>query len=247
MLAPGENVTIQAAVTPDNATDASIKWSSSNTSIATVSGGKVTAVAEGRATITAEANDGSGVKATCEITVTKATVAVTEVTVSPSSLEMTVGDATNLTAAVKPTDATNTSVSWRSSDPTVVQVDSTGHVTAVKAGTATVTATAEDGSGVSGSCSITVKESAGSSSVPVTGVSLNYNTVSGVVNENISLNADVLPTNATDPSVTWSSSDPSIATVDSTGKVTMRGRGRVTITCTTRDGGHTASCEIDVS
>ena len=152
---------LTATVTPEDADDTSVTWSSSNPSVATVDNtGKVTAVAPGTgpATITATAKDGSGVSASCEVTVEKKIVTVSSITLSQTSATLTEGETLVLTATVTPEDADDKSISWSSSNPSVATVDNTGKVTAIAPGIATITATANDGSGVSASCVVEVKE-----------------------------------------------------------------------------------------
>ena len=150
--------TLTATVSPSNATNKDVTWSSSSTSIATVDQtGKVTAKAAGSCTITATAADGSGVKATCAVTVTQL---VTGITLSQTSLTLTLPSSTTktLTATVKPSNATNKNVTWSSSNTSIATVDQTGKVTAVAEGTCTVTCTAKDGSGVKATCAVTVED-----------------------------------------------------------------------------------------
>jgi hypothetical protein len=155
----GETLNLTATVTPDDATDKSITWSSSNTSVASVDAdGKVTAKAEGTATITATANDGSGVKASCEVTVEKKVILVNQITLSQTTATLTEGETLTLIAKVTPDDATDKSITWSSSNTNVASVDADGKVTAKAEGTATITATANDGSGVKASCELTVNE-----------------------------------------------------------------------------------------
>ena len=156
-LFEGEDLTLTPTVTPDDAADKSISWSSSNPSVATVDNtGKVTAVAAGTAIITAMANDGSEVSASCVVTVEKKVVAVSKISLSQTAATLIEGEDLTLTAMVTPDDAADKSISWSSSNPSVATVDNTGKVTAVAAGTAIITATANDGSGVSASCEVTV-------------------------------------------------------------------------------------------
>ncbi len=156
-LTEGETLRLTATVKPTNATNKSITWSSSNTSVATVdANGKVTAKAAGTATITATANDGSGVNASCVVTVEKKVVAVSSITLSQSLATLIEGGTLTLTATVTPDDATNKAVTWSSSNTSVATVDANGKVTAIAPGTATITATANDGSGVSATCEVTV-------------------------------------------------------------------------------------------
>ena len=151
-----QNETLTATVKPDNATDKTVTWSSSNTSIATVSNGKVTAISAGSATITCKANDGSGVQATCSVTVTDPVIKVTSITLNKSSLSLQTGQNETLTAAVKPDNATDKTVTWSSSNNSVATVTSSGKVNAVSSGSVTITCKANDGSGVKATCTVTV-------------------------------------------------------------------------------------------
>ena len=155
-LSVGGSDTLIASVSPSNATNKAIAWSSSNTSVATVSqDGKVTAKAPGQAMITAMATDGSGRSAQCAVTVTSASVAVTGVTVNKSELSLKEGGTTKLSANVSPSNATNKSVTWSSSNPSVATVTQDGTVAALSEGTATITVTTADG-GFAAHCLVTV-------------------------------------------------------------------------------------------
>lgn len=168
-------------------------------------------------------------------------VAVTGVTLSKDSLALGIGEKETLTASVTPDDATKKDVTWLSSDPTIATVSSTGEVTGVKEGTALVIVTTQDGNKAD-TCTVTV------SPIAVTGVSLDQSTLSVALNGSTTLKATVAPDNATNKDVTWSSSDPTIANVDSNGKVTgVQIGGPVTITATTVDGSKTATCTVTVT
>ena len=157
-LQTGQSETLTATVKPDNATDKTVSWTSSNTSVATVtSSGKVTAISKGSATITCTANDGSGVKATCLVTVTDPIIKVTSITLNKTSLSLETGQNETLTATVKPDNATDKTVTWSSTPTGIVTVDN-GKVTAISKGSATITCTAKDGSGVNATCEVTVKD-----------------------------------------------------------------------------------------
>ena len=139
-LTVGETLRLSATVSPADATDRTVTWSSSNSSVATVSpSGEVTAAAVGSANITASAG---GKSASCAVTVIKPTISVTSVTLDRERLDLTVGGTAKLTATVSPADATDKSVIWESSDSSVATVDSDGNVKALKGGTSTVTAKA---------------------------------------------------------------------------------------------------------
>ena len=152
-LSEGDETSLTATVNPDNATNKNVTWKSSDSSVALVSDGKVTALKAGTATITVSTEDG-GKTATCEVKVVAKTIAVTSISLDKTSVELTEGDETTLTATVNPDNATNKNVIWKSSNSSVATV-SGGKVTALKAGTATITVTTEDG-GKTATCDIKV-------------------------------------------------------------------------------------------
>ena len=153
-LTEGDTLTLTATVAPTNATNKNVTWKSSDTTVATVSNGVVTAKKAGTATITVATADGNKT-ATCTVTVKAKTISVTGVTLNKTSATLTEGDTLTLTATVAPTNATNKNVTWKSSDTTVATV-SNGVVTAKKAGTATITVMTADGSKTA-TCTVTVK------------------------------------------------------------------------------------------
>ena len=223
----GETETITATVSPNNATDKTITWGSSDVSVATVTDGKVTAKKSGTSTITAK----SGIyTADCTVTIS---VNTESVTIDKTSLELAVGETAQLTATVKPDDATDKNVTWSSSDEFVAKV-ADGKVTAVKAGRATITAKC---GGKTAECAVTV-------TVPTGSVTLDKTSLFLAVGETAQLTATVKPDDATDKNVTWTSSDESVAKVDN-GKVTALKSGKATITA--KCGGKTAECAVTVT
>ena len=175
-----------------------------------------------------------------------ATVAVTGVTVAPATLTLEVGQTGALTATVAPATATNKAVTWTSSAPAIATVDASGTVKGIAPGTATITVKTADG-GKTATCAVTVK-AAVAPPVKVTGITLNYAsiTVNGDL-ERVQLIATVAPATATDQSLTWTSSDASVASVDGAGLVTIRKKGKATVTAKANDGsGVSASCLFDV-
>ena len=147
-LHPTEKATLTAAVAPENTTD-TLVWTSSNDAVATVKDGVVTAKSEGTATITAACGSA---KAECVVTVLPP-IPATGVTLDKTALKLYEGDAAKLTAMVKPEDTTDKTIVWTSSDKTIATVKD-GAVTAVKAGTATITAACGE---AKATCAVTVK------------------------------------------------------------------------------------------
>ena len=156
----GETLLINRTITPGNATNKNVTWTSSNPSVATVSAGQVTAVANGTTTITATTKDG-GFTASCVVTVNAGgsqNVPVTGVSLNVTQTEITVGGTQTLNAAIAPANATNKQVTWTSGNTSIATVDQTGKVTAVAAGTTTITVKTADGNKTA-VCQVTVKAS----------------------------------------------------------------------------------------
>ena len=245
-LIEGETETLVATVMPENATDKSVVWESSNESAATVSQeGLVTAVGEGKATITVKTNDG-GFSASCEVTVNKKVIAVTSVVLGNTELTLVEGEEEKLAVAVTPENATDKSVVWGSGNESVATVSQEGLVTAVGEGKATITVKTNDG-GFSASCEVTVKKKV----IAVTGVKLSAASMTLREGERGTLIATVEPANATNKNVEWWNSDLDIVSVSSTsggsnGYVEARKAGKATVTVKTEDGEFSASCEITV-
>jgi uncharacterized protein YjdB len=234
----GSNATLKATIAPANATDKTMKWSSSNTSVATAdSTGKVSAKGVGSTTITVTTTDGSK-KATCTVTVSP--IAVSSITLDKESLRLKIGDSATLNATIMPEDATDKTITWSSSDTSVATISSTGKVTTKGVGSVTISATTADGLLVA-SCVLKVNP------IKVTGVRLDKTILSLTAAKTATLKTTITPTNATNKAVTWKSSDTSVATVDATGKVTAVKVGTATITVTTKDGSKKATCSLKVN
>ncbi|WP_343617032.1 Ig-like domain-containing protein [Flavobacterium sp.] len=169
-------------------------------------------------------------------------VAVTGVTLTPSTVTLSVGSTQQLTPTVTPANATNKTVSYSSNNTGVATVNSSGLVTAVASGSATITVTTQDGAKTAVSA-ITVNNS----NVAVTSVSLSPSTASLTVGGTQQLTPTVLPSNATNKSVSYSSNNTGVATVNSSGLVTAVSNGTATITVTTADGNKTSTCAVTVS
>ena len=231
-LMEGETATLSATVMPDNATDKTVTWSSSNEKIATVENGKITAIKVGEATIIASAGDK---KAECKVTVTP--VPVSSVTLDQSEVELEVGQSVSLVATVEPDNATDKTITWSSSDDSIAKVDVNGIVTALEPGEAIISANSGE---QSAECLVTVKL------IPVSSVTLDNTSLKLKVGKTARLTATVMPDNATDKAITWTSSDESIATVSEEGLVTAQKRGKVTITAQSSQDEIYATCEVQV-
>lgn len=240
-LKKGSTETLIATVSPEDAANREVTWSSDHPEYATVENGLVTAVAAGEATITVTTKDGNKT-ATCRVTVTEDPAPTPgSVSVSPSTLNLTVGSTSTLAAATIPEKQP---ITWSSSKDSVASVDSNGKVTAKAAGEAVITAKITvDGKEYTSTCNVKVT----ASTVAVTGVTLDKSSATVNVNGTTQLTATVAPSNASNKNVTWKSSNTNIATVDANGKVTGKAVGEATITVTTADGGKTATCKVTVS
>ncbi|MBO4797200.1 MAG: Ig-like domain-containing protein, partial [Candidatus Methanomethylophilaceae archaeon] len=237
-LSVGSTYTLKATVSPSDATNKGITWSTSNASVATVANGIVKGVSAGTATITVTTEDGNKTAA-CEVTVKE--ISVTGVLLDKSSLSLTVGSEAELKATVLPPNAGNKNVSWSTSNASVATVDN-GKVKAVSPGTATITVTTEDGNKTA-TCNVTVTEAA---PVAVTGVTLDRNTLGLVTGSEAELKATVMPSDAANKNVSWTTSSASVATVDN-GKVKAVSPGTAVITVITEDGNKTATCTVTVT
>lgn len=225
-LTVGSTHQLNVSISPANASNKAIIWSSSNSMCAEVSdSGLIKANGTGTVTITARSASNTELFDTCSFEVKANVIKVTKITVNQinTSNAITYGNSATATATIEPSNASNKSVTWKSNNTDVATINSsTGAITPVKAGTFTITATANDGSGVTGTSStITVNKasqslrvSANPSIIEIGGTTTA--TVSG---------------NKTTP-VTWSTSDANIADVNSSGLITGKGEGTATITAT---------------
>ena len=168
---------------------------------------------------------------------------VTGITINPATLNLQLNETTAITATVLPADADNKEVEWSSSDEAVAVVgDFFGTITVMAKGygTCTITATAKDGSGVKGECQVTIAQL-------VTSITINPATLTLEPGKTQTLKATIQPSDATNKAVTWTSSNTSIATVSTSGKVTAKAVGTCTITATAKDGsGVKGNCKVTV-
>ena len=168
-------------------------------------------------------------------------VGVSGITLNKTALNLTIGASESLVATISPSNATNKDVEWTSSNTNVATVDTTGKVTGVSAGSATITVKTKDGSKVA-TCNVTVKNPV----ISVTGVTLNKTALNLVTGASESLVATISPSNATNKNVEWTSSNTNVATVDTTGKVKAISTGSAIITVKTKDGAKVATCNVTV-
>ena len=230
---------LTATVAPDDADDRTVTWSSADSGIARVDGaGLVTAVSVGTTTITATTGDGTGLTASCTVTVTPKTVQ--SITMDEEALNLERGETTRLTVIVTPQDADDVSVTWYSNNSGVATVDDGGRVTAIEVGTAVITATTNDGSGLSAKCTVTVTPK------EVDDISINKEILKMEIGDIEQLTVVISPADADDKTVTWRSADAEVASVNSDGVVTARKAGETTITATASNG-LTVECQVEVT
>ena len=198
----GDNKVISAIISPENSTDKSIRWNSSDSSIVRVENGQVFGLSIGTAVITATTSNGKS--ASCNVVVKE--VLVENISLEYSNLSLGVEDTQMINFTISPTNASNKTISWKSSNTGVVTV-SNGKITAKKAGSATITATTSNGK--SASVVVTVTEN----QVLASSISLDKFNVNLKVGESQIVNATINPTNTSNKTVLWSSSNTSVGTV----------------------------------
>ena len=222
-------------ITPSDAEDKNVRWSSSNTKVATVSSsGVIKAAGNGTCKITATTTDGTNLSASFNITVN---IKATKITMDKTKIELTTGKETEkITSSIEPSIA-NKAVKYTSSNTSIATVSSDGVVTAAGSGTCRIIATTTDGSKVTASCDVTVN-------IKTTGMKLDKTNYTFNKAETIKINPVITPSKAS-KKLTWTSSNTKVAIVSSDGKVTPVGKGTCKITATTTDGTNlSASCNI---
>lgn len=240
----GKKVTVKATVTPANADNKTLVWTSSNTKIATVSNGVVKGVKAGRVIITAKTTDDSNISATCTVTVKQP---VTSISLSKKATMYT-GKKLTLKAKVNPANASNKALTWKSSNTKIAKVASNGVVTGVKAGTVKITATAKDGSRKSATCTVTVRQSASKITLSKTNVVLPKK------GSSYNVRVTVAPKNAYNKNVAVKSAKTKVAKVSAstvksgkTVKITAVKKGTTKVVFTAKDGSKkSATCKVTV-
>lgn len=242
----GQRINILATISPENATNKNISWTSSDENVATVDGsGNIIGLAAGNTAITATTEDG-GYSAQCEIVVkeTIEIISVTGVELNKTLAKINVGEELNLVPQITPENATNKNVIWTSSNEKAAIVDAEGKVVGLASGETIIKVITEDGE-FTAECKVVVSEVV--ETIPVTGVKLNKSSAKIKIQEELNLSAKITPENATNKNVKWTSSNEKVATVDAKGKVVGLAAGKAIITVTTEEGQFVDTCEITVS
>lgn len=232
-LKRGASAELTATVSPAGKCDERVRWVSDNDETVTVDGGRITAIKAGTTIVRAISLDDETKTAECSVTVTNP---VTALELNKETLSLNAGGSEKLEVTVYPASAENKLVRWTTSNAEVATIDDEGNVTAVASGTATITVISLDDENVTATCVVTVKKAVSSVSLDVTEVEL-------TVGEEKTLTATVLPADADDKTLVWTSSDESVVTV-SGGKIVAVKEGEATITVSV--GGKTATCTVTV-
>lgn len=229
---------LKATVNPINSTEQSIAWISNDDSIATVVDGVITGVSEGTTSIEATC-DGKSASVIVTVTPNSGTIEPTSLLLSESALTMKVGETYSVVATINPTNAENKIITWTSTDETVATVNY-GAISAVGVGTATITASCGL---LSKSLTLTVENNI----IDIAKISISPSITSITVGTTKRLDISILPTTATDKTITWTTSDSTVASVSSLGYVTGKKVGNTTIRATSKSGVFTEALVIVVN
>ena len=234
----GETADLEVKISPATASS-SVKYSSNKSSVASVSSsGKITAKKAGTAVITVSSAYKSSVKDTITVKVVKRS-APKSISIQPNTSKLAIGKSLQLSVSVSPSSASKL-VTWKSSNSSVAEVSSSGKVTAKKAGNVTIYAYSKRNSKIKGSLKLEVYDP----SMP-TSISLNTSSLLLGEKDTITLTPTIEPSTAS-KAVTWTSSNSSVASVSSSGKITALKPGTATIKVTTQKGGLSKSVTVNV-
>ena len=244
-LKVGETSQITSKVLPENATNRELVWSSSDSSVVTVDDkGVIKGIKAGTATITAKTKDGkvvSTVKVTIESVPTPTPMVIESLKFNEDNVSIKKGNSLNLVVVVKPSELSSSKLTWTSSDSSVVTVDENGKITGIKEGTATITVKSSNGK--TAKCSVTVT----ANTIAVEEIVLDPEDVNLIVDETIQVTSRVVPENATNRELVWTSNDSSVVTVDDRGVIKGVKAGTTTITVKTKDGTVTSTINVTVA
>ncbi len=233
----GERLQLYTEFTPATASNTSVYWTSSDENIATVDkDGEVTAKQGGLVVIQCTSDDG-GYNGICILTVIEE---VTEIKITPEQYKLGLGKTYQLKAEITNSTASDKDIEWFSSDESVCTVDQNGKIKGISLGYATITAMALDGSDVEATCEIRVV-------TEVTGMTMNYTSITLIQGNTFQLEAAIRPADATYKTPSWKSDNPEIAMVDDDGIVTAISPGTAWITAEARDSsGKYCKCYVTV-
>jgi uncharacterized protein YjdB/N-acetylmuramoyl-L-alanine amidase len=237
-LNKGENGWIGVTYNPSNASNKVLTWKSSNEDVAIVREGNVKAVGEGTAILTATSEDG-GKTASCKVIVTGGKKHLENIALKTTTLEMKPGEGKTIYVEYNPSDVEDKVLYWTSNNEKVVTVRE-GYVKAVGEGTTTITATSRDGNKTA-TCKITVSDG----TVKLQNIKLSSSTEILKKGEQKTIYVTYNPSNVTDKTLYWTSSDEKVATIRE-GFVKAIGDGVATLTATSRDGEKKVSCQVVV-
>ncbi len=224
-LVIGEEVPIDATVSPSNACDTDVTWSSSDTSVVSVYGGEIVAKNYGTATITAKTVNGK--KSSVKITVKE--IVANKVTISglPEASDYYIGESFAFAASVSPDNVDNPVIVWSSSNDKIATVSENGNVNLISAGEVEIKATASNG--VSAKVMVNVKEK------QVETVKIQDSEIEMLLGETYALNAIVTPDDATYPEVTWSVENPAVVSISEDGSIEALSCGETVVKATSKN------------
>lgn len=233
-LSVGQGERLTYVVKPDTASELSLKWTSSNTKIATVdSTGYVTGKNIGECVVMAQTTDGTGIIVMCNVTVTQA---ATSIKLDVTAVVLNVNETYALETALTPLGCSDT-VTYESSDKKIATVNKKGKIQGKSKGTAVVVA--KTSTGLTAYCNVTVVQQ-------VTGIKISESEATIMVGDELELEAVLTPKSVSDSEITWKSSKTAVATVNSRGEVEGVSPGTTLITCTSTDGGYSDVCVVTV-
>lgn len=235
----GSSTQINVVVEPANATGRDLVWTSSDASVATVdSNGIVTGLKSGTVTITVKTKDG---KVTASTTITVNPKQIESLSFQQNNYGVKKGDTLSLNVIVNPSELANSPLTWESSDPTVATVTNNGIVRGINVGRAVITVTSANGK--MAVCTVEVT----SDKIEVEEIVLTPDEDTVIVGDNTNIMVEFKPNNATETELVWTSSDPTVATVDNNGRVSALKSGTVTITAKTKNGKVVARTTININ
>ena len=236
-LVVGGNEKLTYTINPDNATNKEVTWKISNANIATIdNNGNIKAISAGAATISVTTKDGKKTD-DCVVTVKEKVIPVVGITLDKTSLELLAKESQNIKVTFTPENATNQTLKFESENPSIATVDSNGKITGVSAGTTSITVSANN---KTAKCNVTVKE------ILVSEISLSTSNFQLNLGSTKKVNYSIKPDNATDKTITFSSSNSKVASVDNNGNIKGLSLGSTTITASNKKSGKKKSITVFV-